>query len=99
MLPPKERMCHHTGFEKNCRQLVVDDACKRWCKVSGVPASGKDEDLWNCIDDHAHTLRLNILAAVNGGAAATESFRNLVASRVRPTPPAYQALEHKELAE
>lgn len=101
MLPSKQRMCHRTGFDKSCRQLVADDACGRWRKISGVPASGKEEDLWDCIDDHAHTLSLNILAAIQGEAAASEQFRNVVAEarNARLLQAQLRAINHQEPAE
>lgn len=101
-LPAKDVMCHRTDFEKSCRQLVCDGACKRWKMVLGESrTTGAPTEQWDCIDNHAHTLLLNIIAAAQGGQAATESFRNEVIGRAprkaNDTPPAQ--IEYKDAAE
>lgn len=51
-LPPKDRKCHHTGFEKNCRALVADGSCDRWVNFPGLSpfkTIPKDGD-WMCED-------------------------------------------------
>lgn len=76
-LPDKDAQCHRTGFEKGCRSLVADGACRRWRKVNGTPAGETaPRDIYDCIDNHAHTLMLHLLASSDGNQAATESFRN-----------------------
>jgi hypothetical protein len=41
-LPEKGVGCHRTGFEKDCRALVVDGRCKRWMQIQGAnPNTGE----------------------------------------------------------
>lgn len=84
MLPNKEIKCHHTGFTKSCRALVADGHCDMWRKLCGVPAGETaPRDIYDCIEKHAHTLRLNLIASSEQAGAATESFRNEVVGRAQ----------------
>lgn len=77
MLPDKDIKCHCTGFEKSCRQLVTDGSCNRWKQLVGSdPRTGAPLDLWDCIDNHAHTLRVCAVKAIESNSAAVESMRN-----------------------
>lgn len=77
MLPDKDLKCHRTGFEKSCRQLVSDGACNRWKQLQGTnPVTGAPMDLWDCIDNHAHTLRVCAVRSIESSAASVESMRN-----------------------
>lgn len=76
-LPDKDRCCHHTGFEKSCRQLVVDGKCQRWRKVWGTPAGEKTpRDIYDCLDDHAHTLRIGAIVAAEYTGKAVDKVHN-----------------------
>lgn len=101
-LPSKDKKCHHTGFSKGCRALVANGSCDRWKAIHGESrTTGLPSEMWACIDDHAFTLQLNMIAAAQGGQAATESFRNEVlgrSSRKQHEPEPAQ-LEHKDAAE
>lgn len=58
--PPKERMCHKTGFAKSCRDLVVSEQCWLWDYLDGHdPRTGEAiTRRWNCIDNHMYLLAL-----------------------------------------
>ena len=82
MNPPKERMCHCTGFTKSCRDLVVSEACGRWTHVQGChPQTGAPMDYYACVDDTIPVLLMSIGKMAAAGTAATESFRNEVVAR------------------
>jgi len=74
-LPDKDLKCHLTGFEKSCRQLVCDGACKRW-KFLEFRDGDKLIPSWDCIDNHAHTLQKLTVFSIQSNSAAVESMRN-----------------------
>ena len=77
MLPAKDIGCHRTGFEKDCRVLVTDGRCTRWRHLLGSdPQTGAPLDVWDCLDNHDHVLKLEIAKAAHEGAKATLDFRN-----------------------
>ncbi len=77
MLPDKDIKCHRTGFEKSCRALVADGACNRWKLLQGTdPTTGAPINLHDCIDNHAHTLLIAAVRALESNSAAVESMRN-----------------------
>lgn len=76
-LPDKDRCCHHTGFEKSCLKLVTTRKCQRWSKVWGVPAGETaPRDIYDCIDDHAHTLRLTSIVSTEYTGKALDKVHN-----------------------
>jgi hypothetical protein len=80
--PDKDRCCHRTGFEKSCLELVATRKCQRWRKVYGQPAGEvAPRDIYDCIDDHAHTLRINAIASTDYAGAATDKMHNGIAQR------------------
>ena len=87
-MPPKERMCHLTGFTKSCRELVTSDACGRWANILGQDPQRTNVtiDKWACIDDHVPFLLLEIGKLTLQAGAATESFRNEVMGRAAEAP-------------
>lgn len=74
-LPDKDLKCHLTGFEKSCRQLVFEGACKRWKLLEGREGD-KPIAVWDCIDNHAHTLQKITVFSIQSNSAAVESMRN-----------------------
>jgi hypothetical protein len=61
MLPPKDRLCHRTGFTQPCRDLVASDKCGRWRQVLGAhPQTGAEVANFDCIDDHVFLLLLSL---------------------------------------
>jgi hypothetical protein len=53
-MPPKDKGCHRTGFEKKCRHLVMEGICDRWKTLSVKPEGGGTEIIrGDCIDDWA----------------------------------------------
>jgi hypothetical protein len=74
-LPDKDLKCHLTGFEKSCRTLVCDGACRRWKLLEGREGD-KPLAVWDCIDNHAHTLQKIMVFSIQSNSAAVESMRN-----------------------
>lgn len=79
MLPDKSAKCHLTGFTKSCLRLVSSGACKRWKALPvNDPATGKDDLVYDCLDNHAHVLRWCTLRAIDQAAASTDKVANEV---------------------
>lgn len=76
-LPPKDRKCHRTAFEKSCRELVCSGSCDRWMNVQGRhPQDGVVINQYKCIDDWMPLLLIENSKLLNEVGAAIESFRN-----------------------
>lgn len=75
-LPDKDLKCHRSGFEKSCRQLVCDGACKRWKLLEGINDDATKFAQWDCIDNHAFTLQKITVFSIQSNSAAVESMRN-----------------------
>lgn len=76
-LPPKDKMCHMTQFEKSCFDCVVTKGCQKWVGIEGKdPQTGRDVKFWSCADGIIHLGLLEIAQKVNQLGAAVESFRN-----------------------
>ncbi len=78
MLPDEKKKCHLTGFKTSCRKLVADGACQgRWTLLRGNdPDTGGELNRYGCIDEHAHTMRLDLIRRTSGVAASVESRGN-----------------------
>lgn len=80
MMPPANRKCHHTGFEKNCRALVADGICERWVHWPGpspfktVPKEGD----WMCEDRAVLMVAGDAAQQAHGGHTATTVFREMI---------------------
>jgi hypothetical protein len=76
-LPEKGVGCHRTGFEKDCRALVVDGRCKRWMQIQGAnPNTGEQMNRSMCVDDWGPFLQMETSQQVRQAGAAIESHRN-----------------------
>ncbi len=97
MFPPKEKMCHRTGFEKSCFELCASKACQdRWVHVQGTNAqTGGPIDTWGCVDDQIVTLELDQTRKLHGLQAAIESLRNETA-KLLVEQIARQERQHRE---
>ena len=81
-LPDKDTMCHRTGFNKSCRELVVGEACKRWLQIQGNhPNSGEPLNKSMCNDDWLPILMMENSQMQRQTGAAIESFRNEVVAQ------------------
>lgn len=82
-LPPKEKLCHHTGFEKQCRALVCEGACSRWVHHPGqgpfkhIPKASD----WGCIDDMLLFVAGEAAQQADAGHSAVTNFREMVIKR------------------
>lgn len=51
MLPDDKTMCHRTGFEKRCKDMVVNCNCRAWVRIKGRHAeTDAPLDLYDCAD-------------------------------------------------
>jgi len=81
-LPDKDIKCHHTGFEKSCRDMVVNCNCRKWVNILGAdPQTGATFNNWNCLDSFMPKLILENTQQQRQTGAAVESFRNEVVRR------------------
>lgn len=59
-LPNEKIGCHHTGFEKNCRDLVTSGRCQKWIQLHGMDrTTNKPIDTWGCVDALVHHLMID----------------------------------------
>jgi hypothetical protein len=76
-LPNKEVMCHHTAFQKRCRDMVVECNCRKWVNIQGVhPQTGEAVNRWDCADHWIPVLMIENSKMQRETGAAVESFRN-----------------------
>lgn len=93
-LPKPEKLCHHTGFEKKCRELVTSGKCERWkCLPGADPFTGNARTAWGCTDDLVLFLQGEVLRQTDGAHTAITDFREMV------TNPDYRARRLKQDAE
>jgi hypothetical protein len=79
-LPDKNRKCHRCNFDKSCRELVLNEDCQRWSKISGSnPQTGEPMDKWACVDDLHHILLLEIANQTSKVSVETNVLRNELA--------------------
>ena len=59
MLPDEKTKCHRTGFEKGCRDMVVNCNCRAWVRVKGRHAeTDAPVDLYDCADHWAPQIHM-----------------------------------------
>lgn len=77
MLPDEKVMCHHTGFDKSCFDMVTRCKCPKWVKLQGVnPNTGQEIEKYNCADHWLPLLMVENSLQQRQTGAAVESFRN-----------------------
>ncbi len=77
--------CPHTAFKKKCSSLRND--CPKWVHLLGVdPNTGQPVDIFDCKDRWDSRMQMEIAKEVRQGAAATESFRNVMLELSKGTP-------------
>jgi len=57
MLPDEAIMCHETGFEKRCFDMVTKCKCRKWVRVQGRDLNDKPVDLYDCADHWGPQMR------------------------------------------
>lgn len=98
-LPDKDKLCHHTGFEKTCLGLVAGGTCQRWRALPGKDVfTGEAREQWGCIDDLVLQLQGEAMRENSGTHAAVTGFREMIFNphyRARPlsAPPTIEAIE------
>lgn len=63
-LPEKDIGCHRTGFAKSCRSCVIEHNCRLWKRLDLIvdrETGQLNVETWGCVDEHAHTLMINML--------------------------------------
>lgn len=93
-LPKTEKLCHHTGFQKKCRELVTSGTCDRWRDLPGASPFADDIRLtsWGCIDDLVLYLQGEAMRQADGTHTAITQFREMI---INPTYLAKQIEEEK----
>ncbi len=77
MLPDEKVMCHETGFEKSCRDMVINCRCRTWVQIQGAnPNTGEAMKRWGCVDALMPLLMIENSQQQRQTGAAVESFRN-----------------------
>jgi len=77
MLPDEKVMCHHTGFERSCFEVVTKCKCRKWVQIIGQnPQTGEPVSRWDCTDALMPMLMIENSQQQRQTAAAVESFRN-----------------------
>lgn len=70
-------MCHETGFEKSCRDMVINARCRKWVQIMGNnPNTGEPINRWDCVDALLPLLLIENSQMQRQTGAAVESFRN-----------------------
>jgi len=95
MLPDDKRMCHHTGFERSCCDLVGSKKCQRWAHIQGThPQTGQPLDHYGCIDDQQSMLLMSIGKLTMEAGAETAQLRKTIekarSARMEPPAPPHQ---------
>jgi hypothetical protein len=83
MIPPSEKKCHHTAFEKSCRSLVANGICDRWKNLPGPTPFKMDAkpSEWGCVDDMVWYVAGEAAVQGHGGHQAITQFREMVINR------------------
>ena len=77
-LPKPEALCHHTGFEKSCRELVTSGKCNRWRFLPGAdPFTQEARQKWGCIDDLVLFLQGEASRQADAAHTAITEFREM----------------------
>lgn len=76
-LPDKNLRCPATGFQKTCREIIVDWDCPKYVQIRGMdPNSGDPVDRFGCVDSFLPMLLIENSQQQRQTGAAVESFRN-----------------------
>lgn len=78
-LADKGTKCPFSGFEKDCRQLVVDEVCKNWTHLQGHhPLTGEPMSQWGCAFSLAWMFAAEAAKNAHQGRADTLTLRNMI---------------------
>ena len=80
MLPPKDKLCKFTGFEKKCRELVCSGTCTdNWVNIQGQhPQSGEALNKWGCSSELQYLVTLDAARNANTATAAVLRTHNMI---------------------
>lgn len=80
-LPDEKIMCHHTGFEKRCFDMVTQSKCRKWRYLWGTdPQTGVQLSVWDCVDGLQHQIQLDTGKAVMHMVASLDKLATEVAT-------------------
>jgi hypothetical protein len=79
-LPDEKVMCHMTGFQRSCRDAVVNCGCRKWVQIRGMnPNTGEELNRWDCTDALMPLLMIENSQMQRQTGASVDSLRNEVA--------------------
>ena len=79
-LPPKEKLCRFSGFQRKCRDLVYEGACTdAWQHIQGQhPQTGERLSKWGCSYDFAYLFAIEAAGNAQAARADTLTLRNMI---------------------
>lgn len=80
IFPPKDKLCRFSGFEKKCRDLVVEGKCTdAWTNIQGKhPQTGDPMDRWGCCYDFTYLLAMEAAGKAHHANEAVLTLRNMI---------------------
>lgn len=83
-IPDETVMCHRTGFQTSCRDLVLSRKCRRWKNVVGSDPQDKTKSInqYGCIDDFAQLLQIALIGEMRTCSAEVLRLRNELLDQV-----------------
>lgn len=79
-LPPKDKLCRFSGFEKSCRELVSSGKCTdAWHHLQGRhPNTGEDMNRWGCCYDFTFLFAMEAARKGHHATASVLTLRNMI---------------------
>jgi hypothetical protein len=79
-LPPKDKMCRFSGFQRKCRDLVCEGSCTdAWQHIQGMhPQTGERLSKWGCCYDFAYLFAIEAAGNAQQARADTLMLRNMI---------------------
>lgn len=79
-LPDEKIMCHHTGFEKSCFDMVTKCKCRKWVSFIGAhPQTGAEVNVTDCRDHLEHLFWVEAARQQRGTTASVDKLATEVA--------------------
>ena len=78
-LPDEKIMCHRTGFDKSCFDMVTKCKCQLWVQVQGMdPQTEQIISRSACADSWMPKLTIEVAQMVRQNTASTDKVANEV---------------------
>lgn len=84
MLPDEKIKCPYTGFEKQCREIVLSCKCPKFISIKQMD-NGEMKDVHGCADGFMPMLVIEGARQTYSVGAAIESMRNEVVKQQEAT--------------